>query len=784
MGPLVSYYEQVREVVAAVQVTSAIGYRWFGVPSPALPRAMRQSLTAAAARSYLLHTLQTQLYSDFYCQGQAVAGRTRETEPALVGLTPFVEELSRANSGSGYWERGWEVLATENGFVSARKRGLELSARLEDCLAGEGEQPAPRAVISLRFPRELISLSPGFYIATSDAESFGEAQFLGLVRLYWNVTPPGAAELMRHATVMLNMAGVPFRLKVLNNPALYTRCDAAILYLNKSQYAPAVSVIEEIYRRVSLHVRHRVPALTKPLAHGLGLAEDPEQGESFGMHRSRILAEGIIRAAEGRANLVSARLRIVESRFVEEGLDLAKPFLNAGSADSYPLLQPQHSIVQRSGAGVRPSRVQVPQDSYDSSAFFRTSIGIGRRICQEALWHEERCNWIGAEVVEGDSSASYSRLEYSALGPNLYGGTAGIALFLAELYSVSRDLDLRRTALGAIRQALSSLESHAFSTASDRLGLYTGWPGILMAAARVARLVSNEELLERVYQIMATCKPELGRENTYEPDLLTGIAGAAVALIELHDTLQTSMPLEFAIECGDSLLRQVEVGEAGYSWRGPGPRKHPGLTGFSHGAAGVGYALLKLFCVTGDASYRVAAEMAFRYERYWFDPECNSWPDLREYSGRRRPRGHVPLPAATSWCHGAPGIALSRVYAHRILGDEMYKNEAGIALDVTRNTTEQLQLLGSGGFSLCHGLAGNAEILNIGRSASMAADCAFDELTLEIAARGIRDYAIQNHDWPQGIPGGETPGLMLGLAGIGYFYLRLSNPSTPSILMI
>ena len=37
---------------------------------------------------------------------------------------------------------------------------------------------------------------------------------------------------------------------------------------------------------------------------------------------------------------------------------------------------------------------------------------------------------------------------------------------------------------------------------------------------------------------------------------------------------------------------------------------------------------------------------------------------------------------------------------------------------------------------------------------------------------------------PQALPGGVTPSLMLGLAGIGYFYLRLHSPTVPSILLV
>ena len=57
----------------------------------------------------------------------------------------------------------------------------------------------------------------------------------------------------------------------------------------------------------------------------------------------------------------------------------------------------------------------------------------------------------------------------------------------------------------------------------------------------------------------------------------------------------------------------------------------------------------------------------------------------------------------------------------------------------------------------------------------------------EIAAqRGIQFHHTPRAPWPCGVQGGgETPSLLLGLAGIGYFYLRLSSLDTiPSVLMV
>jgi lantibiotic modifying enzyme len=58
-----------------------------------------------------------------------------------------------------------------------------------------------------------------------------------------------------------------------------------------------------------------------------------------------------------------------------------------------------------------------------------------------------------------------------------------------------------------------------------------------------------------------------------------------------------------------------------------------------------------------------------------------------------------------------------------------------------------------------------------------------EALAAAVAQVGMERYAPQvGATWP-GATGGETPGLMLGLAGAGYFYLRLNDPAIPSILI-
>ena len=64
--------------------------------------------------------------------------------------------------------------------------------------------------------------------------------------------------------------------------------------------------MRDIYAHVEAQLRSEVPAFTKSLALGLGLAESPAN-ESFGLHRCRLIADGLVRSrTEGRTDTAAA----------------------------------------------------------------------------------------------------------------------------------------------------------------------------------------------------------------------------------------------------------------------------------------------------------------------------------------------------------------------------------------------------------------------------------------------------------------------------------------------
>jgi hypothetical protein len=330
-GDGASPYRQVVETAfEALRIESPTSFSWYGETLVTLPAQAVEQVGAEAARAYLRDRLRDHLYGSFYCTGRAVP----RGPDAGLGLPPaasaFIDSLSRANHGSGSRTGGWTVVRTDaDGRLVVRRHQLSLWVRPEEV---QGAGTGPGAEVAIRMPPELLRLSPGFYVALGN-EDLAAAE--PLVRHYWHLDSGGGEALVAAGTRLFNAAGLPFRLKVLIDPVLYRRCDAGVLYTPKRLRAEVAELLGPLRAAVGGHLRPGTPALTKPLGEGLGLAEDPPGGDSFGMDRCGLLAEALVRAFERGRESTAERLGLVETVFGERGVAFERPYLNAASADEY-----------------------------------------------------------------------------------------------------------------------------------------------------------------------------------------------------------------------------------------------------------------------------------------------------------------------------------------------------------------------------------------------------------------------------------------------------------------
>ena len=351
-------------------------------------------------------------------------------------------------------------------------------------------------------------------------------------------------------------------------------------------------------------------------------------------------------------------------------------------------------------------------------------------------------------------------------GPDVYSGTAGIALFLTALYSERKDPVLLKTIEGCISQIKSTMNG------LPNHGFYAGKPGIAAALIKIGKELDRKELIQDGIALLESISA--GSLQSYEIDVISGAAGTIPVLIDVYKAYDKPKLLDKAIALGLLLCNAAEKQHNIWSWATVPSQKN--LTGFSHGSSGIALALLQLYEATNNPQFLEGAIGGFNYERQAFDASQHNWPDLRD--GVSSPSGNV---CGMAWCHGAPGIALSRLKANRIKPDTVFEQEMLIALNTTGENIYHNLIghLNNTNYSLCHGIAGNAEIL---------LDCGSAEhhkLAEAVGTTGIHKYKDNRLPWPTGVNSGQyTPGLMMGIAGTGYFYLRLFNPKKHKSLLM
>lgn len=447
------------------------------------------------------------------------------------------------------------------------------------------------------------------------------------------------------------------------------------------------------------------------------------------------------------------------ARLGEEDLKKQIWFIRA----SFTSLSPDTTRQQSRPAHPLPEASETP----DRERLVAAAAAVGDRLERLAFCGADDAAWIGLTLV------NEKHWSLTPMGTDLYGGVSGVALFLAYLGRLTceeRYTALARKAWRTVRRLAKQLNSDAISP-----GCFNGWSGIIYAQTHLHSLWGEPALLAEAEEMVERIRPSIERDEDH--DIISGTAGCLAALLCLHRYAPSTSALSAAVMCGDHLLARARPAGAGLGWTS---RVSPGvpLTGFSHGAAGIAWALLGLANETGEARFRETALAAVEYERGLYSPEARNWPDLRggRSSGQTPASGDAPPNYMCTWCHGAPGVGLARLHALGQSGDEALRSEVRAALETTLAEGFGLN------HSLCHGDLGNLDFV-------LQAAELFDEP--ELHARRERLTAgvlasIERNGWLCGVPMGvETPGLMLGIAGIGYGLLRLADPAlVPSLLAL
>jgi lantibiotic modifying enzyme len=285
------------------------------------------------------------------------------------------------------------------------------------------------------------------------------------------------------------------------------------------------------------------------------------------------------------------------------------------------------------------------------------------------------------------------------------------------------------------------------------IGGFDGWGGMIYTLVHLGVLWNQPSLLSEAEAAVRLLPPLVDMDDRL--DIVSGAAGCIGGLMSLYHCAPSQSTLDVAIQCGDHLIVRAEPMASGLGRTTPGAASQP-LVGFAHGAAGIAWALLQLTALTGEPRFRTAALQAIACERQF-----------------QSPPQHTSVP---SWSQGVTGIGLARLDTLQHLHDAVTRSEINSALESTL-----AQGFGHN-HSLSHGDLGNVELL---LQASLKLNAPRWASEVERLASTIVD-TFKTRGWLSGVPlGVESPGLMTGLAGIGYGLLRLAAPTrVPSVLVL
>ena len=511
----------------------------------------------------------------------------------------------------------------------------------------------------------------------------------------------------------------------------------------------------------------------------VGVEQQPYLSRIFAAERADLLAGDIplfTTHPDSRA-LLTSRGEIIADFFEESGLDVVNKRIHQLEEQD---LERQVWIIRASftsmtlgteQAATPRLHLQPSQSSVTYDRLITAARSVGDRLCKLALHGEESVGWVGVDIMQDR--------EWHLLPTftDLYSGTSGIALFLAYLGLLTDEegyTSLARVALASTRSQVARQKERPELVG---IGTFQGLGAFIYLLSHLGALWNEPTLFQEAEEMIKLLPTAISRDEAI--DVIGGSAGCIAALLSLDAVAPSQSTLATAIQCGDHIIAHARPQNAGIGWSTM--LQETPLTGFAHGNAGIALSLLRLFAVSGEERFRQTALAAMEYERSLFSLERRNWPDLRsafsssatsnQQTGQQESNSYM-----VAWCHGAAGIGLARLASLEYIDDAALHAEIDAAL--------QTSLAHGFGLNhcLCHGDMGNLEfVLSATRLLSLHQ---YDEQVQRLTSMLLD--SIERHGWVTGVPlGVETPGLMIGIAGIGYALLRLACAERiPSILLL
>ena len=363
---------------------------------------------------------------------------------------------------------------------------------------------------------------------------------------------------------------------------------------------------------------------------------------------------------------------------------------------------------------------------------------------------------------------------------NIYQGTAGILIYLTELYSVCKLPAFLNTATSLGDKLITKIESDNYAD-SVNYSFFMGRTGMLYALSLLGYASGRTDFKKYYRHSLLNFETDIRIDN-HNCEYLYGLAGVLDGLLNLLElTADETFLIPKINHITRHLLSQAHLHNHGLYWDRTYKSIKP-ICGLSHGAAGIAFILSRLALVFKVEAFAKLATAAFAYEDAQFNIRDCNWPDLR--NGIYTKEDHIRFdkhykskkheifyePANTvAWCHGAPGALIARSL-HFPKRKSQLKNSLFKISSKHLLRTYKLHKHINANHTICHGSMG---ILLSLLPLENQAGC--KELIDEISGQAIEQW-FNSGSFVSGLGKSEFDNSMLnGASGVGYILLLLYN---------
>ncbi|MDO4338237.1 MAG: type 2 lanthipeptide synthetase LanM [Eubacteriales bacterium] len=372
-------------------------------------------------------------------------------------------------------------------------------------------------------------------------------------------------------------------------------------------------------------------------------------------------------------------------------------------------------------------------------------------ICENAVVAGEDIQWIGLQFCGRERWRLVPSEMY------LYSGISGIVLFLSEylrIFKHSKAQEIFDLSVKKMMRYTDGLEVRRNCEVTRKTGLIDGESSFISIYLYLYKLTGKNSYLRYAEKHFYGIQYDLLKDTGY--DYLSGNAGAVIAILELYRITKNQSYLDLAVQTEETLWSRRQENEHGCGWKLEHMQKP--LAGMAHGNSGFLMAYADLYQVSGDVRYLKKIHSLLEYEDSLYSEEAGNWIDLRESEQETH--------TMNAWCHGAPGILLSRLKLESILDSEK------VSTDIRRASQALFTGEYGGQICLCHGLAGNLLIMQ--KYLEVHDSPEFKRRYVQ----GINSLLDRLQD-KQKLSAAEylNPAFMNGISGVGYALIKFYKTS-------